>query len=95
MQYEYGGWNIDATPDFSLGKFFARARLTRGSPDSEEDSEMHVGRDLAWFDSEDEAVQFAHQWAIAWIDKSCTGNTTTDDEVRTSTKGLRAETTAE
>jgi hypothetical protein len=95
MQYEYGGWNIDATPDFSLGKFFARARLTRASPDSERDAEMHVGRDLAWFDSEDEAVQFAHRWAIKWIDKSCAGNTTADEELPTSTTGLRAETTAE
>lgn len=95
MQYEYGGWNIDATPDFSLGKFFARARLTRALPDSEEDAEMHVGRDLAWFDNEDEAVQFAHQWAIAWIDKNATGNTGTDEKLPTSTNGLHAETTAE
>jgi hypothetical protein len=56
---------------------------------------MHVGRDLAWFDSEDEAVQFAHRWAITWIDKSCAGNTTADEELPTSTTGLRAETTAE
>lgn len=69
MQYEYGGWIIDATPDFSLGNFFAHARLTRASSDDGEDPEMHIERDIAWFDSEDAAVQCAHQWAIAWIDE--------------------------
>ncbi|TDN70218.1 hypothetical protein [Paraburkholderia sp. BL10I2N1] len=69
MQYEYGGWTIDATPDYSLGKFFAHARLTRASPDSGTDSEMHIERDIAWFDSEDEAVQCARQWAMVWIDE--------------------------
>ncbi|WP_208866441.1 hypothetical protein [Paraburkholderia lacunae] len=68
MQYEYGGWTIDATPDFSLGKFFARATLTRASPDPEAGTKMHEGRDLAWFDSESEAIEFARQWAITWID---------------------------
>lgn len=68
MLYEYGGWTIDAIPDFSLGKFFARATLTRASPDPGADAEMHQGRDLAWFDSKDEAVEFARQWAITWID---------------------------
>ncbi|SOE98089.1 hypothetical protein SAMN05446635_6050 [Burkholderia sp. OK233] len=29
---------------------------------------MHVERNLAWFDNEDEAIQFARQRAIEWID---------------------------
>ena len=68
MEYEYGGWFINAIPDFSLGKFFAHARLTPGSPESNVDTEMHIERNLAWFDSEDEAIQVARQWAIEWID---------------------------
>lgn len=68
MKWEYGGWFVDTTPDFSLGKFFARATLTRVLPDPEADAEMHRGRDLAWFDNEDEAIEFARQWAITWID---------------------------
>ena len=95
MQYEYGSWNIDATADFSLGKFFARARLTRISPGNDGDAEMHVGRDLAWFDSEDEAVQFAHRWAITWIDEDCTGSTTAETEVQASANGVGARTTVE
>jgi hypothetical protein len=69
MRYEYGGWIIDATPDFSLGKFFAHARLTRASSEDGEEPEMHIERDIAWFESENEAVECAHQWAIAWIDE--------------------------
>jgi hypothetical protein len=69
MLYEYGGWIIDATPDFCVGKFFAHARLTRASSDDGEEPEMHIERDIDWFESKNLAVQCAHQWAIAWIDE--------------------------
>jgi hypothetical protein len=68
MKYEYGGWIIDATAEFSLGQFFARARLIRLSPDDEADAEMHIERNLAWLENEDEAIQVARRWAIQWID---------------------------
>jgi hypothetical protein len=68
MKYEYGGWVIDATPDFSLGQFFAHARIIRSSPDDDVDTEMHVERNLAWFETEDEAIEAARRWAIEWID---------------------------
>jgi hypothetical protein len=68
MAFEYRGWVIDATPDFSLGKFFAHARLIRAAPEDDADTEMHIERDLAWFDNEEEAIQVARQWAIEWID---------------------------
>jgi hypothetical protein len=65
IYHTYKGCAIDATPDFSLGKFFARARMTRASADADADAEIHTARDLAWFDSEDEAIQFGYQWAMA------------------------------
>lgn len=67
MKGGYRGWIIDATPDFSLGKFFAHARLVRVSADEEVDGEMHIERDLSYFDTEDEAIEVAQQWAFAWI----------------------------
>jgi hypothetical protein len=67
MECGYRGWIIDATPDFSLGKFFAHARLVRASTDDDADGEMHIERDLGWFDTEDEAIQVAQQGAFAWI----------------------------
>ncbi|MEM5400285.1 MULTISPECIES: hypothetical protein [Paraburkholderia] len=69
MQYEYGGWIIDATPEFFPGKYLAHARLTRVSPDDGEEPELHIERNIACFESKDLAVQCAYQWAIAWIDE--------------------------
>ncbi|EIM96547.1 hypothetical protein WQE_34366 [Paraburkholderia hospita] len=68
MEFEYRGWVIDATPEFSLGQFFAHARIIRASPDDDADTEMHIERNLAWFENQEEAVQLARQWAIEWID---------------------------
>ncbi|RKE36031.1 hypothetical protein B0G76_2176 [Paraburkholderia sp. BL23I1N1] len=78
MTYEYRGWVIDATPEFALGQFFAHARIVRASPDDDADTEMHIERNLAWFDNEGEAIELARQWAIEWIDTrdnnlACTG----------------------
>lgn len=69
MRHEYHGWIIDATPDHSFGKFFAHVRLVRTSSDDGAEPPMHIERDIAWFDTQEPAVQCAHQWAIAWIDK--------------------------
>ncbi|MFM0732746.1 hypothetical protein PQQ52_19905 [Paraburkholderia sediminicola] len=67
MKCGYLGWNIDATPEFSCGKFFARARLVRVSADEDVDGEMHIERNLSWFDTEEEAIEVAQQWAFMWI----------------------------
>ncbi|SFU26790.1 hypothetical protein [Paraburkholderia aspalathi] len=77
MGYEYGGWIIDPTPEFSLGKFFAHARLIRSSPESNADTEKHIERDLARCDTEAEAIRAAHKWAVAWIDERNDGATST------------------
>ena len=79
MEYEYGGWSIDPMPEFSLGKFFAHARIRRVSPECDADTEVQIERDLACFDTEDEAVQVALNWAIDWINTrnvSATGRQT-------------------
>jgi hypothetical protein len=69
MKCGYRGWIIDATPDFSLGKFFAHARLVRASTDDDIDGEMHIERDLAWSDTEDDAIEIAQQWSFVWINE--------------------------
>ncbi|REE07467.1 hypothetical protein B0G71_7977 [Paraburkholderia sp. BL27I4N3] len=69
MQCGYRGWIIDATPDFLFGSFFAHARLVRVSTGVDIDGEMHIERNLGWFDIEDEAIQVAQEWAFAWICK--------------------------
>jgi hypothetical protein len=67
MDCGYRGWIIDATPNFSFGKFFAHARLVRAATDDDIDREMHIERNLSWFDTEEEAIEVAQQWAFAWI----------------------------
>jgi hypothetical protein len=69
MLYEYGGWIIDATPNFSAGRYFAHVRLIRASSVDGEEPEMHIERDIAWFETEGPAVQWAYQWAMGWIDE--------------------------
>jgi hypothetical protein len=44
MKCGYRGRIIDATPDFSFGKYFAHARLIRVRADDEVDGEMHIER---------------------------------------------------
>jgi hypothetical protein len=85
MEFEYRGWVIDATPDFSLGKFFAYARLIRASPDDDADAEMHIERNLSWFENQDEAIQVAHQWAIEWIDAREDASSDTDSPIQAKT----------
>ncbi|MFP3563340.1 hypothetical protein [Paraburkholderia sp. SIMBA_030] len=77
MAFTYHGWIVDTTPDFSLGKFFAHARLTRASLDDDVDTEVHIERNHAWFDNEEEAIESAGQSAIAWINErdSCVAST--------------------
>jgi hypothetical protein len=67
MKCGYLGWIIDATPEFSFGKFFAHARLARVSVDEDVDGEMRIERNLSWFDTAEEAIEVAQQWAFVWI----------------------------
>lgn len=69
MECGYRGWIIDAAPDFLFGKFFAHARLVRTSTDDDTDGEMHIERHIACFDTEEEAIEFAQQWAFEWISR--------------------------
>lgn len=92
MKCGYRGWIIDATPDFSLGKFFAHARLVRVSADDDAEGEMHIERDLSYFETEDEVIEVAQQWAFAWI---CERDGVADHvwrETQTSPSGIPDET---
>ncbi|MFL9921544.1 hypothetical protein PQR75_40575 [Paraburkholderia fungorum] len=91
MKCGYRGWIVDATPDFTLGKFFARARLVRVSADDEVDGEMHIERDLSYFDTEDEAIEVAQHWAFAWICEHDGSDDNTRDGTSTSRSRFRSE----
>jgi hypothetical protein len=65
MRYEHKDFVIDATPDFSLGIFFACARITYNRCDGE----TRDLRDLGQFVAERDEVAFARVWAVSWIEE--------------------------
>jgi len=82
MHFRYRTCSIDATPDFSVGRYFARVRIEL-SPEACERmgaETTYESADLADFSDEAEAVAHAHQWAIGWIDKHLAAVTSTSDE---------------
>jgi hypothetical protein len=68
MLTDYRGWTIDATPDFFFGRYFARARIVQAFADDREEPQMHIERDIEWFERKDDAIDRAIRWAISWID---------------------------
>lgn len=73
MAINYRGWTIDATPDFFFGKYFARARIVQEFVDDRDEPEMHIERDIQWFDHKDDAVNGGERWAMQWIDARAVG----------------------
>jgi hypothetical protein len=69
MRHMYKSCTVDVTPDFSLGQFFAHARITRAPSDGIFNAQMCDSGDLGRFNSEAEAMALAYQWAIAWVDE--------------------------
>jgi hypothetical protein len=73
MHFHFRCCNVDATPEFSMGRYFARARIeflldlpaTNGNAIYESD-------DLGDFDSMISAIDFARKWAIDWINARLT-----------------------
>jgi hypothetical protein len=68
MLTHYHGWTIDATPDSFFGKYFARARIVQAVSDEREEPQMHIEREIEWFDRKEDAIDCAVRWATAWID---------------------------
>lgn len=73
MPINYRCWTIDATPDFFFGKYFSRARIVQEFVDDRDEPEMHIERDIEWFDHKDDAVSSAERWAMRWIDARAAG----------------------
>lgn len=65
--FEYEGWTVDPTPDYAVGKYFAHVRVVRIQDAAHGEPEMHIERNIAWFETQYEAVQAARNWALQWI----------------------------
>ncbi|SAK77763.1 hypothetical protein AWB76_05158 [Caballeronia temeraria] len=59
-------FNIDPTPRRADGEYMAHARIIYQSGDQIEPQVLMSG-DLAAFDLREDAINFARQWAAAWL----------------------------
>jgi hypothetical protein len=69
MHFHYRRCTVDATPEFSMGRYFARAKIEFFQDLSTNGTAIYESDDLGDFDSAIDAVVFARQWAIDWIDE--------------------------
>ena len=70
MHFRYRTCDIDVTPDFSLGRYFAHARIEPCQDLSETGlDEVRESGDLGDFNREADAIAYAHKWAIERIDE--------------------------
>lgn len=67
MRFNSTTFQIDPTPRHADGAYRANARISCRLADGEE-SAVHSSGDLAAFDAREDAVVFAKEWAIAWLD---------------------------
>ncbi|MDR6408486.1 UNVERIFIED_ORG: hypothetical protein ABIC62_001876 [Burkholderia sp. 1595] len=80
MLHAYKVYTIDATPDFSIGKFFAHVRISRPPLEGEKHGQTFEAIDRGQFDKEWSAEAFGRAWAVAWIDEHWERNTVTADD---------------
>ncbi len=67
MRFNSTTFQIDPTPRRADGEYMAHAKISCRQADGGE-SDVHVSGDLAAFDAREDAVVFAKEWAIAWLD---------------------------
>lgn len=66
MEFEYGGYRIDATPLAEGGRYYARAKIST----RDGSGEVKWSGDLGAFASDAQAAERARAWAIAWCDEN-------------------------
>jgi hypothetical protein len=82
MELPKGSFRVDSVPTFSVGRFFAQARIFQVQSGTHERIEIFAAINLPDFATESEAIAFSNKWAVAWIKENIL-------EI-TATKGARA-----
>ncbi|MFM0178398.1 hypothetical protein PQR52_08020 [Paraburkholderia aspalathi] len=70
MELPKGSFRVDSVPTFSLGRFFAQARIFQAQPGTDELIEIFAAINLPDFATEREAIAFSNEWAVAWINEN-------------------------
>jgi hypothetical protein len=67
MRLPNGSFRVDSVPTFSVGRFFAQARIFQVHSAAHEQIEIFAAINLPDFATEAEAIAFSNKWAVAWI----------------------------
>ncbi|MFL9896643.1 hypothetical protein PQR75_13120 [Paraburkholderia fungorum] len=67
MRLPKSSFHVDSIPTFSVGRFFAQARIFQVHVATREQIEIFAAINLPDFATEGEAVAFSNKWAVAWI----------------------------
>jgi len=67
MQIDSTRFRIDPTPRRADGEYMAHARISACRADGGE-FDLHTSGDLAAFDRREDAIDFAKNWALQWLD---------------------------
>ncbi|WP_341318537.1 hypothetical protein WN982_26295 [Paraburkholderia sp. IMGN_8] len=67
MGVTYRNFRVDSIPAFSVGRFFAQARIFQVQPATHEETEIFAAINLPDFGTDAEAIAFSNRWAVGWI----------------------------
>ncbi|CAB3759708.1 hypothetical protein [Paraburkholderia solisilvae] len=68
MRFNSSIFQIDATPRRADGEYMAHARISCNR-DGEARQDIYVSGDLAGFDMREDAIRFATDWAMEWLER--------------------------
>ncbi|CAE6899992.1 hypothetical protein [Paraburkholderia domus] len=77
MRLPNSSFRVDSVPTFSVGRFFAQARIFQVHPATHEPIEIFASINLPDFATEAEAIAFSNKWAIEWIHENLSEITAT------------------
>ncbi|MFL9906262.1 hypothetical protein [Paraburkholderia sp. RL17-337-BIB-A] len=77
MRLPSNSLRVDSIPTFSVGRFFAQARIFQIHCATREQTEIFAAINLPDFANEGEAIAFSNKWAVAWINENLLGITPT------------------
>ncbi|WP_423382420.1 hypothetical protein [Burkholderia sp. LMG 32019] len=73
MQLDSTRLHIDPTPRRADGEYMAHARISINRADGSE-CDVQLSGDLAGFDVREDAIAFAKNWALEWLDVHLVGD---------------------
>jgi hypothetical protein len=68
MRFNSSVFQIDPTPRRADGEYMAHVRISCSRDDGEQTT-IHSSGDLAGFDMREDAIRFATDWAMEWLER--------------------------